>query len=78
MCIKIMLKISSDIICSSIHCSPSRNFPILVYFKETQTPEEMWNIGPGEQANSPEAIEKGAGKFIKVDMYMYMHMHMYV
>ena len=45
-----------------IHCSPSRSFPILVYFKETQTPEEMWNIGPGEQANSEEAIAKGAGK----------------
>jgi len=39
---------------------PSRSFPILVYFKETQTPEEMWNTGPGEQANSPEAIAKGA------------------
>lgn len=39
---------------------PSRNFPILVYFKETQTPEENWNVGPGEQANSEEAIAKGA------------------
>ncbi len=44
------------------HCSPSRSFPILVYFKETQTPEEFWNVGPGEQANSEEAIAKGAGK----------------
>ena len=34
--------------------------PILVYFKETQTPEVNWNVGPGEQANSPEAIAKGA------------------
>ena len=42
--------------------SPSRSFPILVYFKETQTPEEFWNVGPGEQANSEEAIAKGAGK----------------
>lgn len=42
--------------------SPSRSFPILIYFKETQTPVENWNIGPGEQANSPEAIAKGAGK----------------
>ncbi len=41
---------------------PSRSFPILVYFKETQTPEENWNIGPGEQANSVEAIANGAGK----------------
>lgn len=40
--------------------SPSRSFPILVYFKETQTPEENWNIGPGEQANSEEAVAKGA------------------
>ena len=39
---------------------PSQSFPILVYFKETQTPEEQWNIGPGEKANSPEAIAKGA------------------
>ena len=44
--------------------SPSRAFPILVYFKETQTPEENWNVGPGEQANSEEAIAKGAGKII--------------
>jgi len=33
-----------------------------VYFKETQTPEEFWNVGPGEQANSEEAIANGAGK----------------
>ena len=39
---------------------PSRSFPILVYFKETQTPEEFWNVGPGEQANSPEALANGA------------------
>ncbi|KAL3826488.1 hypothetical protein ACHAXA_004325 [Cyclostephanos tholiformis] len=39
---------------------PSRSFPILVYFKETQTPQENWNVGPGEQANSPEAIANGA------------------
>lgn len=44
------------------HISPSRSFPILVYFKETQTPEENWNVGPGEQANSEEAIANGAGK----------------
>jgi hypothetical protein len=34
--------------------------PILVYFKETQTPQEKWSEGPGESANSPEAIAKGA------------------
>lgn len=39
---------------------PSQSFPILVYFKETQTPEEQWNIGPGEQANSKKNIAKGA------------------
>ena len=33
---------------------PSESFPILVYFKETQTPKEFWNVGPGEQANSEE------------------------
>jgi len=26
---------------------PSRGLPILVYFKENQTPEEQWNEGPG-------------------------------
>mmetsp|Transcript_3854 Transcript_3854/g.7386 ORF Transcript_3854/g.7386 Transcript_3854/m.7386 type:complete len:217 (+) Transcript_3854:31-681(+) len=39
---------------------PGEGFPILVYFKETQTAKEQWNVGPGEQANSPEAIAKGA------------------
>uniref|UniRef100_A0A7S3AHK3 Uncharacterized protein n=1 Tax=Haptolina ericina TaxID=156174 RepID=A0A7S3AHK3_9EUKA len=39
---------------------PSESFPILVYFKETQTPKENWNVGPGEQANSAEALAKGA------------------
>mmetsp|Transcript_49159 Transcript_49159/g.106917 ORF Transcript_49159/g.106917 Transcript_49159/m.106917 type:complete len:239 (-) Transcript_49159:140-856(-) len=34
--------------------------PILVYFKETQTPKEKWMKGPGASANSPEAIEGGA------------------
>ncbi len=27
---------------------PSVDYPILVYFKETQTPEEKWNEGPGQ------------------------------
>lgn len=39
---------------------PSESFPILVYFKETQTAESEWDVGPGEQANSAEAIAKGA------------------
>ena len=39
---------------------PSESFPILVYFKETQTPKEFWDMPPGDQANSPEAIAKGA------------------
>ena len=34
--------------------------PILVYFKETQTPQEEWDVGPGQQANSPEALAAGA------------------
>eukprot|EP00403_Amphidinium_massartii_P014766 CAMPEP_0178415182 /NCGR_PEP_ID=MMETSP0689_2-20121128/23421_1 /TAXON_ID=160604 /ORGANISM="Amphidinium massartii, Strain CS-259" /LENGTH=248 /DNA_ID=CAMNT_0020036497 /DNA_START=95 /DNA_END=841 /DNA_ORIENTATION=+ len=34
--------------------------PVLVYFKETQTPQEQWNEGPGASANSPEALAKGA------------------
>eukprot|EP00439_Symbiodinium_sp_Y106_P033748 s3696_g4.t1 len=34
--------------------------PILVYFKETQTPDTEWSTGPGAAANSPEALEKGA------------------
>lgn len=34
--------------------------PILVYFKETQTPSDKWDEGPGERANSEEAIASGA------------------
>jgi hypothetical protein len=34
--------------------------PILAYFKETQTPQEKWNEGPGKSANSDEAIANGA------------------
>lgn len=34
--------------------------PVLVYFKETQTPKDQWSVGPGESANSPEALAKGA------------------
>lgn len=33
--------------------------PILVYFKETQTPSETWNQGPGKSANDPEKIKSG-------------------
>lgn len=36
--------------------------PILVYFKETQTPSDKWNEGPGASANSEEALSKGAVK----------------
>ncbi len=58
MCKKLLTNIGSKF----DHCSPSRSFPILVYFKETQTPQENWDLGPGAQANSPEAIANGAGK----------------
>jgi len=34
--------------------------PILVYFKETQTPSDQWNKGPGQSANSNEALSRGA------------------
>mmetsp|Transcript_20622 Transcript_20622/g.34420 ORF Transcript_20622/g.34420 Transcript_20622/m.34420 type:complete len:224 (-) Transcript_20622:63-734(-) len=34
--------------------------PVLVYFKETQTPSSEWSTGPGAAANSEEAIAKGA------------------
>jgi hypothetical protein len=34
--------------------------PILVYFKETQTPSDTWNDGPGKSANSEEALARGA------------------
>jgi len=34
--------------------------PVLVYFKETQTPREQWTFGPGQLANSEEAMAKGA------------------
>jgi hypothetical protein len=34
--------------------------PILVYFKETQTPDEKWKTGPGATANSDQAQKNGA------------------
>jgi hypothetical protein len=34
--------------------------PILVYFKETQTPSESWNEGPGKMANDADKIASGA------------------
>ena len=34
--------------------------PILAYFKETQTPSDKWDEGPGQSANGPEALAKGA------------------
>lgn len=34
--------------------------PILVYFKENQTPSDKWNDGPGAKANSEEALANGA------------------
>ena len=41
---------------------PSEELPILVYFKETQTPQDKWDVGPGQWANGPEALAKGAVK----------------
>lgn len=41
---------------------PSKDLPILVYFKETATPEAKWNDGPGASANSDEALASGAVK----------------
>ena len=39
---------------------PNADYPVLVYFKETQTAKDLWNVGPGQQANSPETIAKRA------------------
>lgn len=33
--------------------------PILIYFKENQTPKEKWNEGPGKIANDPAKVEAG-------------------
>jgi len=33
--------------------------PILIYFKETQTPSDSWNEGPGKSANDPAKIAAG-------------------
>ena len=41
---------------------PSEALPILVYFKETQTPQDKWDVGPGKWANSAEALGRGAAK----------------
>mmetsp|Transcript_10633 Transcript_10633/g.20609 ORF Transcript_10633/g.20609 Transcript_10633/m.20609 type:complete len:270 (+) Transcript_10633:66-875(+) len=34
--------------------------PVLVYFKETQTPSSEWSVGPGAAANSEDALARGA------------------
>eukprot|EP00316_Scyphosphaera_apsteinii_P022716 CAMPEP_0119310576 /NCGR_PEP_ID=MMETSP1333-20130426/19654_1 /TAXON_ID=418940 /ORGANISM="Scyphosphaera apsteinii, Strain RCC1455" /LENGTH=167 /DNA_ID=CAMNT_0007314791 /DNA_START=261 /DNA_END=764 /DNA_ORIENTATION=- len=39
---------------------PSYDLPILVYFKEVQTPEDKWQVGPGKWANGEAALAKGA------------------
>ena len=39
---------------------PTQSFPILVYFKETATPQDKWAVGPGQFANSDDALAKGA------------------
>ena len=39
---------------------PSADLPVLVYFKETQTPQDQWGTGPGQMANSDDAMAKGA------------------
>jgi hypothetical protein len=36
--------------------------PILVYFKETQTPADQWDVGPGQLANSADALARGAAR----------------
>lgn len=41
---------------------PSVDLPILVYFKETQTPQDQWDVGPGQWANGADALAKGAQK----------------
>ena len=35
---------------------------IAVYFKETQTPQDKWDVGPGTLANSADALAAGAVK----------------
>jgi Protein of unknown function (DUF3119) len=40
--------------------SPFFGQPILIYFKETQTPSETWNDGPGKAANDPSKIASGS------------------
>jgi hypothetical protein len=34
--------------------------PVLIYFKETQTPASTWNEGPGKIANDPDKIANGS------------------
>ena len=41
---------------------PSVDLPILVYFKETQTPQDQWDVGPGQWANGADALAKGVVK----------------
>ena len=41
---------------------PSVDLPILVNFTETQTPQDQWDVGPGQGANGADALAKGAVK----------------
>ena len=34
--------------------------PVLIYFKETQTPASTWNEGPGKMANDPDKVANGS------------------
>ena len=44
---------------------PSVDLPILVYFKETQTPQDQWDVGPGQWANGADALAKDVADFDK-------------
>ena len=43
--------------------------PILVYFKETQTPESQWGVGPGEMANSADQCTNQISRRFSDDPY---------
>jgi Protein of unknown function (DUF3119) len=51
--------VNYDFFPKSLMDAPFFGQPILIYFKETQTPDSTWNEGPGKIANDPVKIQNG-------------------
>jgi Protein of unknown function (DUF3119) len=52
--------VNYDFFPRSLMDSPFFGQPILIYFKETQTPSDTWNEGPGKIANDSDKVANGS------------------